>query len=199
MNAPKSMSKIYFSRDGICIIFLKCPEFKHFQFLFLSSVRNLIMCNFFWNAPFLNIRDGEMKHFKIFEHIKKGHFKKFTRDEISKRKEGETSNVRFRAFQSIMHIICSICHHVKIYFSRAFRSISYNPPYDIIFNIVSFRPAASKWKFIIELGWGIMDFYRWENWWSFVFGLFHEFGTESLFSIFPRIHQQAFPFILVMK
>ena len=44
-NAPKSMWKIYFSRDGICI-FLKCHKIEefHIRFLFCLKIDHVLIC-----------------------------------------------------------------------------------------------------------------------------------------------------------
>ena len=61
-NAPKSMWRRYFARDGICIFFLKCPKIEHIQFrcfsrfkidhVFFSRNAPLFYVRFSWIAPF---------------------------------------------------------------------------------------------------------------------------------------------------
>ena len=45
-NAPKSMWKIYFSRDSLCNFFRNAPF--HFRFIFPFKIDHVL---FFWNAP----------------------------------------------------------------------------------------------------------------------------------------------------
>ena len=91
-NAPKSMWKMYFSREAICILFWNAPNSNNFSFgSFL--VLKLVTCLFFeiphfsvvkkFEMPhfsYLILKTGKMGHFKIFSIRKMGHFEKKTRD-----------------------------------------------------------------------------------------------------------------------
>ena len=91
-NAPKSVWKMYFSREAICILFWNAPNSNNFIFgSFL--VLKLVTCLFFEMPHFsvvkkfemrhftyLILEMGKMGHFKIFSYRKMGHFEKMTRD-----------------------------------------------------------------------------------------------------------------------
>ena len=63
-NAPKSMWKIYFSRDGICLFFWNAQNSKNFSFS-LFFVRILITCSFFEMPDFHMFDYFEMPNFRI--------------------------------------------------------------------------------------------------------------------------------------
>ena len=114
-NARKSMWKIYFSRDGKCLIFLKCQKFEHFQFLslFCSNSHHVLFfwnarfsyVRLFWNAHFSNKNESKIGHFKIIEHMKIGHFKKSTWWEFEQKRERNWKCLNFGHFKKYAYAI----------------------------------------------------------------------------------------------
>ena len=70
-DAPKSMWKMYFSRDSIFLIFWNAPKSKNFIFCFFSvknwshanffEMPNFFMFDFSWNAPFFPFSEKDKK------------------------------------------------------------------------------------------------------------------------------------------
>ena len=99
-NARKSMWKIYFSRDCICSIFLKCPKIEHFQFLsiFCSNSYHVL---FFWNARFSYVRLFWNAQFSIHYYSRNSKcsiFGKFKKIEHMQSREKNIFHILVRAF-----------------------------------------------------------------------------------------------------
>ena len=87
-NAPKSMWKMYFSREAIMHFILKCPKFEQFHFRFISRFKTSHVLFFrnapffytkkFWNAPFFPFSKWDRKNgaFQNFLLQKNGAFRK---------------------------------------------------------------------------------------------------------------------------
>ena len=116
-NASKSMWRRYFTRDGICIFFLKCPKIQHIQFRWFSHFK-IDHAFFLEMTHFLLFVFPEMPHFSylILKMGKWGISGKTNRKkwgisrkkhviDLKTRKEPKMNMFDFGAFQEKLHML----------------------------------------------------------------------------------------------
>ena len=130
-NAPKSMWKIYFSRDGLCNFFRNAPF--HFRFIFPFKIDHV---HFFRNAPLFYVHFFKCPIFPIwfwkwekwgiskFSNIRKRGISKFSHViNFKTQKEPKMKFIDFWAFQNFVQLLS----HDKIIFHMLFGAFHIAP------------------------------------------------------------------------